>query len=56
MVGDTPADVLAGKAAGLQTCAVTYGYSTVAALQQCAPNYLIAAFAELRTLVPGTTC
>jgi HAD superfamily hydrolase (TIGR01509 family) len=56
MVGDTPADVLAGKAAGLKTCAVTYGYSTVEALQQCEPNYFIASFDELLTLVPGSPC
>jgi phosphoglycolate phosphatase-like HAD superfamily hydrolase len=56
MVGDTPADVLAGKAAGLKTCAVTYGYSTIEALQQCEPHYFIASFEELLTLVLGTTC
>ena len=56
IVGDTPADVLAGKAAGLKTCAVTYGYSTIETLQQCEPNYLIASFDELLTLVPGSSC
>ena len=53
MVGDTPADVLAGKAAGIKTCAVTYGYSTVVELRQCKPDYFMAAFGELLTLVPG---
>jgi phosphoglycolate phosphatase len=56
MVGDTPADVLAGNAAGLKTCAVTYGYSTLEVLQQCEPNYLITSFDELLTLVPDATC
>ena len=29
MVGDTPADILAGKAAGMRTCAVTYGFGNL---------------------------
>jgi phosphoglycolate phosphatase len=51
MVGDTPADILAGKAAGTMTCAVTYGFGTREALLQCAPDYLIDSFAELVDLV-----
>jgi phosphoglycolate phosphatase len=51
MVGDTPADILAGKAAGLMTCAVTYGFGRREALLQCAPDYVIDTFAELLTLV-----
>jgi phosphoglycolate phosphatase len=51
MVGDTPADILAGKAAGTRTCAVTYGIGRREALLQCAPDYLIDTFAELLTLV-----
>jgi len=51
MVGDTPADVLAGKAAGTKTCAVTYGYGTREALLQCAPDHVIDSFAELAGLV-----
>jgi phosphoglycolate phosphatase-like HAD superfamily hydrolase len=51
MVGDTAADVLAGKAAGLKTCAVTYGYGAVRELQQCAPDYRIGTFSELLPLV-----
>jgi HAD superfamily hydrolase (TIGR01509 family) len=47
MVGDTPADVLAGKAAGTKTCAVTYGFGTREALLQCAPDYVIDSFGEL---------
>jgi phosphoglycolate phosphatase-like HAD superfamily hydrolase len=52
MVGDTPADILAGKAAGVQTCAVTYGCGTLEELQQCAPEYVINTFGELRALLP----
>jgi HAD superfamily hydrolase (TIGR01509 family) len=51
MVGDTPADVLAGKAAGTMTCAVTYGFGGREALLQCAPDYVIDTFDELKTLV-----
>ncbi|MBV8357347.1 MAG: HAD-IA family hydrolase [Deltaproteobacteria bacterium] len=51
MVGDTPADVLAGKAAGTMTCAVTYGFGVREALLQCAPDYIIDSFSELAGLV-----
>jgi HAD superfamily hydrolase (TIGR01549 family) len=51
MVGDTAADILAGKAAGTTTCAVTYGFGTREALLQCAPDYMIDTFAELLPLV-----
>ena len=51
MVGDTPADILAGKAAGTMTCAVTYGFGGREALLQCAPDYVIDTFAELLPLV-----
>jgi HAD superfamily hydrolase (TIGR01509 family) len=51
MVGDTPADVLAGKAAGTMTCAVTYGFGTREALLDCAPDYVIESFGELADVV-----
>jgi HAD superfamily hydrolase (TIGR01549 family) len=51
MVGDIPADILAGKAAGTRTCAVTYGFGTREALLQCAPDYVIDSFGELVDLV-----
>lgn len=51
MVGDTPADILAGKAAGAVTCAVTYGFGTREALLRCAPAYVIDSFGELVPLV-----
>jgi HAD superfamily hydrolase (TIGR01509 family) len=51
MVGDTPADILAGKAAGTPTCAVTYGFGRREALVQCAPDYVIDSFNELVTVV-----
>jgi HAD superfamily hydrolase (TIGR01509 family) len=51
MVGDTPADILAGKAAGTRTCAVTYGFGTREALVQCAPDHIIEDFGQLVDLV-----
>jgi phosphoglycolate phosphatase len=51
MVGDTPADIVAGKAAGTKTCAVTYGFGTREALLQCAPDYVIDSFGELADLM-----
>ncbi len=51
MVGDTPADILAGKAAGTITCAVTYGYGMRETLLRCAPDYVIDSFGELTRLV-----
>jgi HAD superfamily hydrolase (TIGR01509 family) len=47
MVGDTPADMRAGKAAGARTCAVTYGFGTREALLYCDPDLAIDSFGEL---------
>jgi phosphoglycolate phosphatase len=55
MVGDTPADIQAGKAAGTRTCAVTYGFGTREALSQCAPDYVIDTFSELVTLLRASS-
>jgi HAD superfamily hydrolase (TIGR01509 family) len=56
VVGDTPADILAGKGAGTTTCAVTYGFGMREALLPCAPDYLIDSFGELVDIVrkPGS--
>jgi phosphoglycolate phosphatase-like HAD superfamily hydrolase len=51
MVGDTTADILAGKAAGLKTCAVTYGFGSPEELQHCQPDYVIDTFSDLVRLV-----
>jgi phosphoglycolate phosphatase len=51
MVGDTPADVMAGKAAGTRTCAVSYGYGLREALLNCFPDAVIDSFGELLTVV-----
>ncbi len=51
VVGDTPADIRAGKAAGTITCAVTYGFGMREELLPCAPDYVIDSFGELVDLV-----
>jgi len=51
MVGDTTADILAGKAAGIRTCAVTYGFGSLEELQRCQPDYVIDTFSDLARLV-----
>lgn len=51
MVGDTAADILAGKAAGLTTCAVTYGFGSLEELRRCEPDYVIDTFSDLVELL-----
>ena len=41
MVGDSTADMQAGRRAGVKTCAVRYGYGKVEALARLAPDYWI---------------
>lgn len=50
MVGDSVADVQAGKAAGVATCAVTYGYRSEGELRLAKPDYIIQSLAELTNL------
>lgn len=51
MVGDKPADVLAGRGALAHTVAVTYGYGDPAALAAAAPEYLLSRIAELKEII-----
>lgn len=53
MVGDTTADMHAGKAAGVQTCAVTYGFGNEDELRGCQPDYCITSFCDLPAIVRG---
>jgi phosphoglycolate phosphatase len=50
IVGDGTTDVRAGKAAGIITCSVTYGFRSEAQLRNAAPDHVIHEFAELRRL------
>ena len=47
MVGDTVYDIQAGRAAGMRTCAVTYGYASLAELAREKPDRLVDSLAEL---------
>lgn len=51
MVGDTERDVLAGRAAGMRTCGVTYGVLGAEGLTPHAPDALVDRFAELWPLI-----
>jgi HAD superfamily hydrolase (TIGR01509 family) len=50
MVGDSPADMEAGKRAGVKTCAVRYGYGKPELLARFEPDYWLD---DLRGLVPA---
>jgi phosphoglycolate phosphatase len=47
MVGDSENDVIAGKSAGAQTCAVTYGFRTREQLLVTGPDVVIDSFDQL---------
>jgi phosphoglycolate phosphatase len=51
MVGDTDNDILAGKNAGISTCAVTYGSLSTAEIQAFMPDFLIHEFPSLLAVV-----
>jgi 2-phosphoglycolate phosphatase len=52
MVGDSPADMEAGKRAGVKTCAVRYGYGKPDQLARFEPDYWVD---DLRALAPHVT-
>jgi phosphoglycolate phosphatase len=41
LVGDSPADMDAGRRAGVQTCAVSYGYGDLVAMAKFSPGFWI---------------
>lgn len=53
VVGDSPVDVAAGRAAGTRTVAVTYGLHTEAELEAAAPDHIVDGVAGLRHLFTG---
>jgi phosphoglycolate phosphatase len=53
MVGDTDADILAGQAAGVATCAVTYGALAAAELAALDPDFIINSITALPAIVGG---
>ena len=50
LVGDAPADMEAGRRAGVRTCAVTYGYGNREGMAQFTPDFWID---DLRALLPS---
>jgi phosphoglycolate phosphatase len=50
VVGDGTTDIRAGKAAGITTCAVTYGFRSEEELRRAGPDHVIHAFSELKDL------
>ena len=46
-IGDSPADMEAGRRAGVKTCAVTYGYGRRELLSQFTPDYWVDDLREL---------
>lgn len=51
MVGDTERDVLAGKAAGMHSCGVTWGVQGREGLAPHAPHHLVDTFPEIYALI-----
>jgi len=51
LVGDSPLDVETGRAAGVATCAVTWGLHPRDRLEAASPDFLIDDMAELQRLV-----
>jgi phosphoglycolate phosphatase-like HAD superfamily hydrolase len=50
-VGDMVIDVETGKNAGIHTCAVTYGFESVAKLKASLPEILVNNITELKTYI-----
>jgi len=53
MVGDSPNDILAGKALGAMTVGCTYGLVAESRVRASGPDHTIAAIAELASLYPS---
>ncbi|HKP11368.1 MAG TPA: HAD family hydrolase [Blastocatellia bacterium] len=51
MIGDSEIDVIAGRSAGAQTCAVTFGYRSAEQLRVTEPDAMVGRFAELREVI-----
>jgi phosphoglycolate phosphatase-like HAD superfamily hydrolase len=51
MVGDTELDIQCGKSAKAKTCAVSFGYRTIEALENQNPDYLINDLGEILKII-----
>jgi phosphoglycolate phosphatase len=54
MVGDGTTDVRAGRAAGVTTCAVTYGYRSEEELRQAGPDHVVHAMTDITRIFMPT--
>jgi phosphoglycolate phosphatase len=50
VVGDGTTDILAGRAAGITTCSVTYGFRSETELRLAGPDHVIHELSEMRQL------
>jgi len=55
IVGDGTTDVHAGKAAGIITCSVTYGFRSEEELRKASPDYIIRTLSDLQKLFRPST-
>ncbi len=55
IVGDGTTDVRAGKAAGIITCSVTYGFRSEEELSKAGPDYIIRTISDLEKLFRPAT-
>jgi phosphoglycolate phosphatase len=51
MIGDMDIDILAGKASGIITCAVTYGIGREEDIKRSMPDYIIDHIAKLKEII-----
>ncbi len=51
MVGDSEKDIIAGKAAGMNTCAVTYGMRIEKSLKEQQPDFILSDFSSINSIV-----
>ncbi len=51
MIGDTEGDIIAGRAAGMKTVAVTWGYAEAGELEKSNPDFTVNTMAELQALL-----
>jgi phosphoglycolate phosphatase len=50
IIGDSEADILAGKNAGIKTCLVTYGFGKLGIAKKYNPDFIINSFKEVKNL------
>jgi len=51
LVGDTKTDFMTGHNAGVDVCAVTYGYGSSEVLKDLGPAYIVGTISEIKELL-----